>query len=96
MVQGGLKLTRNVCHVQVEFLEDLPAMDSAEMEDLYRHFLVDEMPEVNRATCQFVQLFLFGVVFTSKLLPKFVGARLLGGRILTVRIGLRRAFRIFL
>lgn len=33
---------------QVDFLEDLPAMDTAEMEELYRHFLVDEMPEVRK------------------------------------------------
>eukprot|EP00752_Nemacystus_decipiens_P014877 g13246.t1 len=29
----------------VDFLEDLPSMDAADMEDLYRHFLVDELPE---------------------------------------------------
>lgn len=32
--------------MQVDFLEEFPAMDTAEMEDLYRHFLVDDMPEV--------------------------------------------------
>lgn len=31
---------------QVDFLEELPGVDTAEMEDLYRHFLLDEMPEV--------------------------------------------------
>lgn len=33
---------------QVDFLEELPTMNTAEMEDLYRHFLLDDMPEVNK------------------------------------------------
>lgn len=30
----------------MDFLEELPAIDTEEMEDLYRHFLIDDMPEV--------------------------------------------------
>lgn len=32
---------------EVDFLdESLPVLDDEEMEDLYRHFLLDDMPEV--------------------------------------------------
>lgn len=35
---------------ELQFLdESLPALDDEEMEDLYRHFLVDDMPEVRRS-----------------------------------------------
>lgn len=45
-----ITLLLSMCiNAQVDFLEELPAMDTAEMEDLYRHFLVDEMPEVSKS-----------------------------------------------
>ena len=30
----------------VHFLDSVPVLDDEEMEDLYRHFLLDDMPEV--------------------------------------------------
>lgn len=35
------------CRQDVHFLDEtVPVLDDEEMEDLYRHFLLDDMPEV--------------------------------------------------